>query len=104
MTLRESLHNWLVPKLMSFCDRDHPTAHLFVSAIRMHSHRFRVFAYALSDSDSSRYRRSIEEGVEVFRNVTSWTTEQIVDQILKDGIHIRKIEWHPCVMSLKFDL
>ncbi|OCB91876.1 TPR-like protein [Sanghuangporus baumii] len=68
---------------------DHPTAHLISSIFGMHDRtKFSVFAYATSVSDGSAYRAKIEEQVETFRDVSTWTTQAIVEGILKDEIHI----------------
>ena len=69
---------------------DHPTAHLINSVFGMHDKtKFSIFAYATSESDGSTYRMKIEETVETFRDVSSWKTQAIVEQIVSDEIHIR---------------
>ncbi|KAL5495255.1 hypothetical protein ACEPAI_718 [Sanghuangporus weigelae] len=68
---------------------DHPTAHLISSVFGMHDKtKFSVFAYATSVSDGSAYRAKIEEQVETFRDVSTWSTQAIVEGIVKDQIHI----------------
>ncbi|KAI5124687.1 hypothetical protein M0805_004295 [Coniferiporia weirii] len=67
---------------------DHPTAHLFGSVPRMHSGRFRAFVYALTASDASTNRKRFEEESEVFRDVSTWSTQRVIEQIIKDEIHI----------------
>lgn len=52
--------------------------------------KFHVFAFALSVSDGSSYREKIEGDAETFRDVSSWSTQSIVEQIVEDEIHIRE--------------
>lgn len=59
------------------------------SAFAMHNpSQFRVFIYALSVSDDSIYRNRIQGQSRAFRDVSSWSTHQIAQQIVADGIHI----------------
>lgn len=56
---------------------------------------FRIFAYSLSPSDGSQYSQKIAAGVDVFRDVSSWPSQYIVEQIVEDEIHIRSCSfWH----------
>lgn len=59
--------------------------------------QFIVHVYASSKSDNSEYRRKIEHESERFIDVSEWTTQQLVDQIVRDGIHICS-----CVKILHF--
>lgn len=52
--------------------------------------RLRVHAicYATTPSDGSVYRQQIEREAPVFRDVNSWSTNRIVEQIVRDKVHI----------------
>jgi predicted O-linked N-acetylglucosamine transferase (SPINDLY family) len=50
--------------------------------------RAKAFCYATTASDKSTHREQIEREAPVFRDVSSWSTERIVDQIVQDEIHI----------------
>lgn len=50
--------------------------------------RAKAFCYATTASDKSSHREQIEREAPVFRDVSSWSTESIVDQIVQDEIHI----------------
>ncbi|KAL1915529.1 uncharacterized protein VTP21DRAFT_6653 [Calcarisporiella thermophila] len=68
---------------------NHPLAHLMQSVFGFHDrNRFEVFCYATSPSDNSPYRQKIEREAEHFFDVSSWGIQQIVERIIKDGIHI----------------
>lgn len=68
---------------------NHPLAHLMQSTFGFHDlERFNVFLYATSASDQSPYRKKIEQEAQHFVDVSQRSTEQIVGQILNDGIHI----------------
>ena len=69
---------------------NHPLAHLMQSVFRLHSRSsFRVFCYALTPSDQSPYRHTIETGTDVFLDVSQWTNQQIIERIaLVDKIHV----------------
>lgn len=68
---------------------NHPLAHLMQSVFGMHDKsKVLAYTYSTSPSDKSCYRQKIEEESHVFRDVSSWSTEQICDQIVTDGIHI----------------
>lgn len=51
--------------------------------------KFEVHVYATSASDGSRYRRKIEGESQHFLDVSSWSTREIVERIVMDGIHLR---------------
>lgn len=73
------------------------------SAFAMHDpHRFKVFIYALSASDNSVYRQRIERQSGTFRDVTSWNTDRITEQIVKDGIHICELYMAIILNDVKF--
>ncbi|ORX56171.1 TPR-like protein [Hesseltinella vesiculosa] len=68
---------------------NHPLAHLMQSVFGFHDRaRCEVFCYATTTSDQSPYRRKIEQGSEHFTDVSAWSNQQVVDQILRDGIHV----------------
>lgn len=50
--------------------------------------RARAFCYATTESDNSVHRLQIEAEAPVFRNVSSWSAERLVQQIVQDEIHI----------------
>jgi protein O-GlcNAc transferase len=59
------------------------------SAFQMHdSDRFNVYLYATSTTDHSTYRQHIESSVPNFIDVSSRSTQQIVERIVTDGTHI----------------
>lgn len=60
-----------------------------LSVFSMHDRRrYHVFAYATSSSDNSIYRHRIEQDAETFRDVSTSSTQAIVEQITEDQIHI----------------
>ena len=69
---------------------NHPLAHLMQSVFGLHDRsRFKIYSYSLSPSDHSLFRQKIEKESDVFLDVSSWTTKEIVEQIaLVDQIHI----------------
>lgn len=50
--------------------------------------RAKAFCYATTASDKSIHRQQIEREAPVFRDVSSWSSERLVEQIVKDQIHI----------------
>ena len=50
--------------------------------------RAKAFCYATTASDRSIHRQQIEREAPIFRDVSSWSAEKLVDQIVKDEIHI----------------
>ncbi|KAI5458369.1 glycosyl transferase family 41-domain-containing protein [Mariannaea sp. PMI_226] len=68
---------------------NHPLAHLMQSVFGFHDPlRIRAFCYATTASDRSIHRQQIEREAPVFRDVSSWPSDRLVDQIIEDGIHI----------------
>ncbi|KEY65786.1 hypothetical protein S7711_08724 [Stachybotrys chartarum IBT 7711] len=68
---------------------NHPLAHLMQSVFGFHNpKRARAFCYATSASDKSSHRLKIEREAPVFRDVSSWSAERLVEQIVSDEIHI----------------
>ncbi|PVG04770.1 protein prenylyltransferase [Serendipita vermifera] len=68
---------------------NHPLSHLMLSVFGLHDRsRYKVHAYATSSSDNSYYRHRIEEDAEVFRDVSTQSTQSIVTQINTDNIHV----------------
>ena len=50
--------------------------------------RARAFCYATTAGDKSSHRLQIEREAPVFRDVSNWSADKIVQQITRDGIHI----------------
>ncbi|KAH7345131.1 glycosyl transferase family 41-domain-containing protein [Rhizoctonia solani] len=68
---------------------NHPLGHLMQSVFRFHNaERFEVYCYATTASDESIYRATIETTAHHFLDVSSWSTQAIVERIQSDGIHI----------------
>ncbi|KAL1970507.1 hypothetical protein VTN77DRAFT_4151 [Rasamsonia byssochlamydoides] len=68
---------------------NHPLAHLMQSVFGLHNpNRVKAFCYATTPSDNSVHRRQIEREAPVFYDASSWSTDRLVEQIVKDGIHI----------------
>lgn len=68
---------------------NHPLAHLMQSVFGFHNpSRAKAFCYATTASDKSVHRLQIEREAPVFRDVSSWSSEKLIDQIIKDEIHI----------------
>ncbi|KAI0396205.1 glycosyltransferase family 41 protein [Xylariaceae sp. FL0594] len=68
---------------------NHPLAHLMQSVFGFHdARRVKAVCYATTASDRSVHRQQIEREAPVFRDVSNWPAEQIVQQIVKDKIHI----------------
>ncbi|ODA78476.1 hypothetical protein RJ55_05857 [Drechmeria coniospora] len=68
---------------------NHPLAHLMQSVFGLHNpDRVRAFCYATSSSDGSTHRRKIEKEAPVFRDVSHWPSDKLIDQIIQDQIHI----------------
>lgn len=68
---------------------NHPLAHLMQSVFGFHDQsRARAFCYATTASDKSIHRQQIQREAPVFRDVSSWSSDRLVEQIVKDGIHI----------------
>lgn len=51
--------------------------------------KFDIYVYATSPSDGSSYRRKIEDESQHFLDVSSWSTREIVERIVMDGIQLR---------------
>ncbi|KAK4033322.1 glycosyltransferase [Parachaetomium inaequale] len=68
---------------------NHPLAHLMQSVFGMHnSKRVKAFCYATTASDRSIHRQQIEREAPEFRDVSTWSPDKLVEQIVKDKIHI----------------
>ena len=69
---------------------NHPLAHLMQSVFGFHNRaKFEVHVYATSPSDGSNYRQKITNESEYFLDVSAWSTREIVERIVMDGIHLR---------------
>lgn len=68
---------------------NHPLAHLMQSVFGLHNpQRTRAVCYATTASDRSVHRNQIEREAPVFRDVSNWPSEKLVEQIVRDEIHI----------------
>jgi tetratricopeptide (TPR) repeat protein len=68
---------------------NHPLAHLMQSVFGLHNPaRVKAFCYATTPSDNSEHRKQIEREAPVFRDASTWSAERLVNQIIKDGIHV----------------
>ena len=68
---------------------NHPLAHLMQSVFGLHdSSRVRAICYATTASDGSIHRHQIEQEAPLFRDVSSWSVERLVNQIVQDNVHI----------------
>ena len=68
---------------------NHPLAHLMQSVFGFHDQgRVRAFCYATTPSDGSVHRQQIEREAPRFTDVSSWSIDRIVNQIVSDNIHI----------------
>lgn len=68
---------------------NHPLAHLMQSVFGFHNpSRAKAFCYATTASDKSVHRLQIEREAPVFRDVSNWSSEKLVEQIVRDEIHI----------------
>lgn len=50
--------------------------------------RAKAFCYATTASDKSVHRLQIEREAPVFRDVSNWPSEKLIEQIVRDEIHI----------------
>lgn len=68
---------------------NHPLAHLMQSVFGMHDPRkAKAICYATTSSDNSVHRQQIEREAPVFRDTSGWPSDRLVQQIVKDEIHI----------------
>ncbi|KAK5213280.1 hypothetical protein LTR41_000859 [Exophiala xenobiotica] len=68
---------------------NHPLAHLMQSVFGLHNPaKVRAICYATTASDGSVHRRQIERESPVFHDASSWSVERLVNQIVKDNVHI----------------
>lgn len=68
---------------------NHPLAHLMQSVFGLHDpSRVRAICYATTASDASIHRQQIEREAPVFHDASSWSVERLVNQIVKDNVHI----------------
>lgn len=69
--------------------RAHPTAFLISGLLEQHNReKLEVFAYSYGPNDGSLYRRRIEMGVDVFRDIATLDFEATARRIRDDGIDI----------------
>ncbi|EXJ58325.1 hypothetical protein A1O7_05750 [Cladophialophora yegresii CBS 114405] len=68
---------------------NHPLAHLMQSVFGLHdASRVRAICYATTASDGSIHRHQIQQEAPLFRDASSWSVERLVNQIVKDNVHI----------------
>ncbi|CAN6615567.1 hypothetical protein TRVA0_006S01596 [Trichomonascus vanleenenianus] len=68
---------------------NHPLAHLMQSIFGFHDRRKVLpICYSMSQDDGSEYRSKIQRESYKFRDVSSLSTQQIAEQISRDGCHI----------------
>ncbi|KAJ5042751.1 uncharacterized protein L3040_004148 [Drepanopeziza brunnea f. sp. 'multigermtubi'] len=68
---------------------NHPLAHLMQSVFGFHNpSRAKALCYATTASDNSVHRKQIEREAPVFRDVSTWPADRLVQQIVQDEIHI----------------
>ncbi|TFY55582.1 hypothetical protein EVJ58_g8160 [Rhodofomes roseus] len=68
---------------------DHPLSHLMQSVFELHDrNKFNVFLYTTSPWDGTEYRPRIASRVEYFRDVSTWSARDIIDDISRHNIHI----------------
>ncbi|KAK4645552.1 hypothetical protein QC761_202500 [Podospora bellae-mahoneyi] len=68
---------------------NHPLAHLMQSVFGFHNpNKVKAYCYATTASDKSIHRQQIEREAPVFRDVSTWPSDRLVEQIVADGIHI----------------
>jgi protein O-GlcNAc transferase len=60
-----------------------------LSTFSFHNHqKFNIFVYATTSSDNSHYRQRIEQDAQVFRDVSNSSTQEVVERITEDKIHV----------------
>jgi predicted O-linked N-acetylglucosamine transferase (SPINDLY family) len=68
---------------------NHPLAHLMQSVFKFHDRaRFKVYCYSLSPSDNSAFRKNIEDGSDVFVDISRFSVDDTINRITSDGIHV----------------
>jgi tetratricopeptide (TPR) repeat protein len=68
---------------------NHPLAHLMQSVFGLHDKtKVEAFCYATTASDNSIHRKQIEEESPHFYDATTWSAEELINRIIRDGIHI----------------
>ena len=68
---------------------NHPLAHLMQSVFGYHNRsRVEAFCYATTASDNSVHRQQIQREAPHFHDASLWSVDQLVRQIVDDGIHI----------------
>ncbi|EME47710.1 glycosyltransferase family 41 protein [Dothistroma septosporum NZE10] len=68
---------------------NHPLAHLMQSVFGLHdTARVKAYCYATTASDNSIHRQQIQKEAPVFHDASSWSAEKLVNQIVRDGVHI----------------
>lgn len=68
---------------------NHPLAHLMQSVFGFHdAAKIHAICYATTTSDGSVHRHKIEQESPGFHDASSWSTDELVNQVVRDGVHI----------------
>ncbi|KAK9322954.1 glycosyl transferase family 41-domain-containing protein [Lipomyces orientalis] len=73
---------------------NHPLSHLMQSVFGLHrqsagtSHAVYGICYATTPSDGTSYRQKVEMDAHEFVDVSGWSTQAVVERIVRDGIHV----------------
>ncbi|KAF4512669.1 hypothetical protein G6O67_000019 [Ophiocordyceps sinensis] len=68
---------------------NHPLAHLMQSVFGLHNPmRVRAICYATTPTDRSVHRQQIEREAPVFRDVSNWSPDKLIEQVTRDHVHI----------------
>lgn len=68
---------------------NHPLAHLMQSVFGFHdASKIHAICYATTTSDGSVHRHKIEQESPGFHDASSWSTDELVNQVVRDGVHI----------------
>lgn len=68
---------------------NHPLSHLMQNVFGFHDRRNVLpICYATTSSDGSNFRKTVELGSWLFKDVSNLSNEELVDEIVNDGVHI----------------
>ena len=68
---------------------NHPLAHLMQSVFGFHdTSKIHAICYATTTSDGSVHRHKIEQESPGFYDASTWSTDELVNQVVRDGVHI----------------
>lgn len=69
--------------------KDHPIGNLVQRLFKLHNRNiFKVYAYSIGQTDSSKYRRTIQKSCDIFRDLVHCSCSEISEFIYKDEIDI----------------